>query len=634
MRIDASQILAQGGLKIKSGTNTVLDSLKEGDVIRATVLSGEKNGTLNLKTQDGQIFSAKLDTDIKLTKGDTVLLEVLGKEENQISLSFSGVESAGEDLSPREASLVRDFSDKSLAPFAAKLAEQSIPVTEETARVMRDIMAQNPGLSIEEAAFLASNKLTGDENLMKAALALLSGGEKTDAMIANLIAALGEQDFLVNQDLGTRNPENSISGGTLPNSFGTAASESPLTEFIARIAVSLSSLPEHVTGTQNEAGRAPSEDAQAIISQHDGNMQSNISDTEDILFKLSNTAENAEQSATQAAQDNTSQTVAGEGAANPGEAAAPGEQVKTTPQDAMREIAEKPGETAAMSGEIAENTQPGETEQAGQSGGRAQTAAPPSLGETVAQMLSEMPEFKGTPPAALERFSNMLLRVAKDAGDGADNADNNGNTVKDTKMLAAQLEKMFAAINKDDADAGIRLRAAREEMSARLSLVEEEISKATGPRGAELLSQTQKLMDHVRLLNNIEQFTYMQLPVKLREEQKTAELYVFKRKGGKRADPDNVNILMSIDLENMGHWEALLNIKGKDVYLNMEVAGEAEKEHFSSNTVLLHEMLSQEGFKLINTNIKISQEETTPLNALSAFERYTGGKQGRIDLKI
>jgi len=247
-----------------------------------------------------------------------------------------------------------------------------------------------------------------------------------------------------------------------------------------------------------------------------------------------------------------------------------------------------------------------------------------SMSSTVANLLSNIPQFSGTPPSALQRFSEMLLRVAGESTE----------TASDKDSLTAQLEKLFTRISREDSDAGARLRDARQEMFTRLALVEEAISRASQPARAEMLVQTQKLMDHVRLLNSIEQFVYMQLPVQLSEERKTADLYVFKRKGGKRADPDNVNILLAIDLEFMGHWESLVNIKNKDVSIQMEVRGEAEKDHFNSSTVLLHNMLDEAGFKLVSTNIKLTEEETTPLTALSAFDRYTGGKQGIIDFRI
>jgi len=571
MRVDASQILAGSGVNVKSSLNSVTDSLKEGDEANARIV-------------------------------------------------------ADDDLSVAEKSLVRGFNDKSLAPYAAKLAELNMPVTEESARSMRDIMAQNPKMSMDEAAFIASNKLTGDESLVKAALDVLSGGDKTDAMIEKLLLTLNSQESL--------NPESGFKSVNAQNA-------APLTELITFIAKSAPALA-------------------TIITQPDDNMQLNVRNSEsffaqdvenDVRF-AQNAPNNAQNSdniqqnspiAEQASQTETVQSWQAQESQKPD---MPAVQQNAQPG---AQVAEKPL-TAQPQGEVpAQNTLQNETpvkpaddtqiqkqpqakapeteqqvqEQIKEVPKQTQQAAP-STSSTVAELLSEVPQFKGTPHWALERFSNMLLRVAGDT-------ESTAQTDKDTKMLADQLDKMFTKIDKNDADAGQRLREAREELFARLSLIEEEISRSSGPQRELLLTQTQKLMDHVRLLNNIDQFHYMQIPVQLREEKKSAELYIFKRKGGKRADPDNVNILLAIDLEYMGHWEALLNIKGKDVTINMEVQGEAEKDHFIAQTVLLHDMLNEEGFKLVNTNIKISKEETTPLTALLALDRHTGVHQGKID---
>jgi len=574
MRVDASQVLAGSGVNLKSTLSAVTDSLKEGD------------------------------EPIKGTGDD--------------------------DLSLGEKSLVREFNDKSLAPFAAKLAELKMPVTEESARAMRDIMAQNPKLSMDEAAFLASNKLTGDDSLMKAALEVLSGGDKTDAMIAKLLSSLNSHEP-ANPDAGLR----SVSAQTA----------APLTDLITFIV---------------KSAAAPI----TIITQPDDNMQLNVRNTESFFTQDVENATRFSQNATENSQnsDNIQQNIAqetkpdvppplqeamqpgqpqpqGEVQGNlsdkvPAQEALPNEQPVTQgTEKPVTTATQNPVENTPVQGEVRSETpgKPVENTPVPQTAQETQkTPNAPSTSNTVAELLSQVPEFKGTPHSALERFSNMLLRVAGD-GEAATITDGASEADKDTKMLADQLNKMFTKIDRNDADAGARLREAREELFARLSLIEEEIARSSGPQKEVLLAQTQKLMDHVRLLNNIDQFHYLQLPVQLKEEQKSAELYIFKRKGGKRADPDNVNILLAIDLEFMGHWEALLNIKGKDVTINMEVQGEDEKNHFMSQTVLLHEMLSEEGFKLVNTNIKISKEETTPLTALLALDRYTGGHQGKID---
>jgi len=625
MRIDASQVLGQGGVKINVGTGTAADSLKKGDVVRAEVMSSDKNGALSLKMENGQSFSAKLGADVKLSPGDVILLEVTGRDSGQVSLSYKGVESAEDDLSLGQKNLVADFTDKSLASFAGKLSELNMPVTEESARMMREIITQNPNISLDEAAFLAANKLTGDPALMKAALEAFATGDKTDAMISRLMALAGEQTAPADASSETRG------GNTAPVLTVNIANAAPLTELLTTIVKSFSGAFAAPVQSEQVSASSP----QTIITQPNANMQINAENAQEFF---QNPAQEAGQGTGQGDGSSVLQgaTVPGQGdgssvlqgATAPGQgdgssvlqgATAPGQGDGSS----VLQGATAPGQgdgSSVLQGATVQGQ--GDGSSVSQSANATQTTQ--TMSNVVAQLLSDIPEFSGTPQSALHRFSEMLLRVAGE----------NPETANTKETLMAQLDKLFTKISKDDTDAGARLRDARQELYARLAMIEETVSNASQPARAEMLVQTQKLMDHVRLLNSIEQFVYMQLPVQLGEEKKAAELYVFKRKGGKRADPDNVNILMAIDLEFMGHWEALINIKNKDVSIQMEVPGESEKDHFNANTVLLHNMLNEAGFKLVSTNIKFSKEETTPLTALSAFDRHMGGKQGIIDFKI
>jgi len=377
------------------------------------------------------------------------------------------------------------------------------------------------------------------------------------------------------------------------------ANAAPLTDLLTTIIKNFSSIV--ITPNQGEGASAST--SQAIITQTDTIMQTNAEISEGVLAQGKAQAEGAglTQNTIGPPQGDTAQTTAAT--------------LATATSDAHDVLAGRAQtEQASAASQTVESLQNASSE----------TKSLQSMGNVVAQVLSEIPQFSGTPQSALQRFSEMLLRIA---GEGQEAG-------KDTETLTAQLDKLFTKIGRDDADAGARLRDARQELYARLALIEESIARAAQPARTEMLAQTQKLMDHVKLLNSIDQFVYMQMPVQLSEERKTADLYVFKRKGGKRADPDNVNILLAIDLEFMGHWESLVNIKNKEVSIQMEVRGELEKDHFNSQTVLLHQLLDEAGFKLVSTNIKFSEEETTPLTALSTFDRYTGGKQGIIDFKI
>jgi hypothetical protein len=374
----------------------------------------------------------------------------------------------------------------------------------------------------------------------------------------------------------------------------------------------------------NHIKQAPSSNGQSIITQGEGDLQTNVS----------NVAENLSQTGTKAGMimsPKTLQYQQSQGMQASAPKMLPVENLtNSSPIAAPKTNGGVINPESGQPGVITQSQTPEQSQlraTAAQNSASLQptfsVAEPPTLTNMVTQLLSQVPEFSSTPHNALERFSEMLLRVAGDTFGGA----------AEGETLEMQLEKLFTRIGVGDADAGTHLRQAREELFARLAMLEEAISNSAQQRATDLLSQTHRLMDHVRTLNNIEQFVYMQMPVLVNDQQKSADLYIFKRKGRRQVDPDNVNILMAIDLEFMGRWEALLNIKGKEVTLNMEVRGEREKEHLSENTVMLHRLLDEDGFKLVGTNIKLLSEETTPLTALNAVERYQGKTQTGIDIK-
>jgi len=709
MRIDASQILGQGGIKVKAGAGVFADTLKEGDTIRAEVLLNEK-GVVTMKTDGGQVFKAKIDAGVALMPGDKVSLEVSGKEKGLLLITAGGMEDPVEEI-PSQTGAARGSGDKSLEPYINKLAEMKLPSTAEVARQMRDLIALNPKLSMDEAAFLASNKIAGDSELMRAALALLANGDKTDVMLARLLALLnaagagepGLQDRVVPLSTLQATPpgQNAVAGGTAPDAAPTGPPTpqtplmaQPLSPLIAQLfgsgaqASTLMDLLMLLAGSPGAAGSAYVQGAQAsapniepIIAQSDVIMQStNVEKTQEFIISDEKNVQlqayapknapalpsqnaliaellNQLAAATKGDAPPLSAQIGGDspslGGVAQGGGAGP-QNLESALQSMNPQLLAQLSQLSAQAGPNTElstliSQLMSATEQnaplstliaqlsAQGAGSPAQLSAqgaesPAQLSAQGAEinarltaLLSEIPEFRGTPPSALERFSDMLLRVAGESAETKYGA---------AEKLETLIDKLFTRIDRGDADSGARLREARTELFARLALIEEAISRASPPARAEMLEQTHRLMEHVRVLNSIDQFVYMQLPVQLAEQRRAAELYLFKRKGGRKPDPENVNILLALDLENMGRWESFINIKKKDVLVQMEVRGAAEKEHFSANTVLLHDLLAEAGFKLVNTGITYAEKETTPLSALTSLDRHTTSRAGAIDFWI
>ena len=633
MKVNITQVPGQGSLKVNTGAGAFTDSLNEGDRVKAQVLSSAKDAAV-IKTDGGHVLRAKLDAYVNLSPGDDIQLEVSGKERGTVFLSIIGTaENRGEthDQAAGQTGHAGGFTDKTLEPYASKLVELNMPVTEETARLMRELVTQNPGMTLDEAAFLASNKIKGDANIIKAAIAALYGGEKTDAMIARIAALLsfpeaGEPGIQNPEpgEFGIRNSEFGIDGRTSRESvsFSEVSSANPagmaggitsLMEESVRIAPLLDWLTQYTEG-KTDIARNP---------EFATNFGQSVQDTGSAASPLINGSESANDSSL---FDSESRIPNPEFSTNP--TARPIiSQSNTIMQSQNVEKVEIYDEITKSGFKTIEQTV---KEQQKQAIPNSESRIPdsPSVSKAITQLLSEIPEFRDTPAPALERLANTLLKVANDSSNRSTN-DNGG-----IDKLSALLDRLFTRIMKDDNNGGERLRNARKELYTRLAFIEEEISRSASPVKTEMLDQARKLMDHVRVLNDIDQFAYMQLPVKFGDERKSAELYLFKRKGGKRADPENVNILLAIDLEYMGHWEALLNFRNRDVSIQMEVPGEKEKEYIGENTVMLHEMLAEAGFKLVNTDIKYSRKETTPLTALSSFDRYISSRAGAIDFKI
>ena len=585
MRIELPQISGRGDMTAKDRPGAFTDSLKEGDVIRAEALSND-NGAVTLKTEDGQVFKARLSSDVALAAGDRVVLEVSGRQDGVIFLSVA--EEAPPSVPAGEQSEIKNIVDKTLLEFANKLLELGLPVREETALAMRELLAQNPGMTLDEAAFLASNRLHRDAGLMKAALEILSGEGKTDRLLEKLLVLLrgpAQADPIDQPGTRTAQTGTAQSPATAGNApVSTAGQTAPLAAWISLLA-------DSAGGLKATYQAAVPTDA-TTIPQSDGILQSII--TRNGEEKPQNGVLQGKPAGPQTVPEPQNTTL----------------RAKTPAQSAVLE----PREAAAAQGTRLHSADTGKAE----TGGRIAAAA--------AQILSEIPEFKSTPLPALERFSAALLRAAYDCAESSGGA---------PEKLAAFLEDMFTRIEKNDGAAAGRLQAAREELSLRLLLAEEEISRAALSGKTEMLGQAQKLMEHVRALNSIEQFAYMQLPVKLAGENKTAELYVYKKKGGgRKIDPENVNILLAVDLENMGRLESFINIRGKDVSVKLEVPGEEQKAFVGENTVMLHELLSEAGFKLVGTSVACSEEETAPPSALSALKRHTAGRPGGIDFTV
>lgn len=587
-------------------------NFEEGQVLNARVLSCEKSIAL-LKTEAGHILRAKLDAGIILEQGSEVTLVATGHRDGIVLLKLVSEISDGLIVG-KEGNINMDIIPKEFPESIVQILNKlEITVTKEVIEHIYSLVKQNSDLSPEKIIFMAANNMEPHE-----ADSLFSADNKTAKLLGELIQ-------LINSDVPAREQAGRSEkyDGAEPNSLSSADAKNQ-------------SLPEENINTGNldnqtvrpsrtEQGLEPAAAAEREIPvyirandmEENGGVKASLPNTNADIVKngpeitgYANQRENIAVSPDEA-------TTGGENAAG-----------------ALRPEASQSAKEGALSeagiGLIEREEQKNKAFGQIQYDSRVDDEAQKVLMRLIAKMPAyrERSGYAKTPGKDLEQTAKTIINVLEKAQE-----------LKSSKTgtpdkLMKYLNNIFAKLT-GESDDGTKLKKATDELYARLALLKEELPGMDLSGKAQLVEQTQKLLDYVKTFNEIDQYVYSQIPIILNGEYKTAELYLFKkRKGGRNINPENVKILLALDLKNLGRFEGLVSIKGKEVSLRIEVSKATAKTTFLQNTIKLHKMLAEIGFKLTNIIVKPIEKETSVENAMIKLMEFEESIKPALDLSI
>ena len=156
------------------------------------------------------------------------------------------------------------------------------------------------------------------------------------------------------------------------------------------------------------------------------------------------------------------------------------------------------------------------------------------------------------------------------------------------------------------------------------------------PERADISARVNNIEEGIKLLNQISSNNvYVQIPLNISGFHTTGELYIIKKeKNKKRIDPRNVIMLISLDTQNLGRVETLMDVKGKNVGINLRAEEQKVIDFIRDNYRHLYSSLMDKGYRLVDVKYRLLTERTNPANVDRSIKKDLVDGRISVDLKI
>lgn len=143
-----------------------------------------------------------------------------------------------------------------------------------------------------------------------------------------------------------------------------------------------------------------------------------------------------------------------------------------------------------------------------------------------------------------------------------------------------------------------------EELYNRIVKVSQKIADITGesnsPGMGKIFESAQNLNNNVNFMNEVNQFVnYVQLPLKMYQENAHGDLYVYSNKKNLQNGDGNLTALLHLDMEHLGPMDVFISMKDfVNVTTNFKLSSEELLDFIADNIDLLNERLTAKGYNM------------------------------------
>ena len=163
-----------------------------------------------------------------------------------------------------------------------------------------------------------------------------------------------------------------------------------------------------------------------------------------------------------------------------------------------------------------------------------------------------------------------------------------------------------------------------------------EILKDAGQVGSEVMKSAQSINDNVNFMNQLNHMmAYVQLPIRMAQENAHGELYVYTKKKNLADKDGNVSAFLHLDMDNLGPMDVYVAMQRNKVNTNFYLADESVLDLIESNISILNARLLKKGYNMSTTvTMKNPEEPAKTVVGEMLKEQSNGVVGGHIASKL
>lgn len=619
MRVDGPSNIQAA---IRTNVADLMGRLETGDVIKAKVLEITSDEVI-LRLFDGSVLKAAAGEDLEAKVGQTLTLTVTSKTEGTLFLETlkdqSRMNAIKPDLLKNLLTSLNLKSNSKNLELAAEFIKAGISPTEGQFEKALLLMKENRGLNAEKAVFMTYKGIESDQVKLELLSKLLDGDLKLGTQLKELQATLNNV---------RRTGVNSASNNSTANAILEVATAA-LAEATALSAKA--TLSEKSASTLNSAvAQKPVEaNASAPGTQSSQQLQTSSAakNAEPSIFNLrAKSADVAQDTVQSAGLKNTTASTDVDFGLNVSQALASQKNVEAktlsssinTPQSAV--YVQDPQEASLLNNSLNSNTS---------------AASGNTEPEGVVELNRSSTDASGGIANTTDRLSRTLLDdMAISLGKS------NTNDTDPLSKLKDIIKDLFVRLESGKMTGETDLSKIHKELYDKLDTLGTAVhnSGLSGLSGGESVTAAANLLnDSAKLLNqlNSNSMLYYQMPVNLSGQNTTAELYIMKRQQSKkRIDPHNSTMFVSLDTNNLGRFETLIDVKGNNVTMNFRTEKQEINDFIKENIKFLYTGLSESGYKLADIRYALIDSATPPMKLEQLLSKMMESNRSKVDMRI